>query len=256
MKITVLGCGTSTGVPVPGCDCDVCLSEDPKNTRLRASILIQTDSGKNIIIDTSPDFRQQVLRAKVKRVDAVLFTHAHADHIMGLDDLRSFNFFQGAIPCYATKVSWDSLSNIFSYIFNPDPDYKGGGVPKIERHYFKNFDVLTILDQKIETFALKHGNMEVSGFRLGNFAYATDCNFIPEKSLGILKGVKALIIDGLRYQSHPTHFTISEAIDITKDLGVERVIFTHYTHSIEYNEANSKLPNGYELALDQMEILL
>lgn len=255
MKVTILGCGTSTGVPVPSCQCSVCCSKDPKNSRLRASILIETNGGKKIIVDTSSDFRQQVLRIGLNRVDAVLYTHAHADHILGLDDLRSYNFTQQEpIPCYATTTTWHGIERMFDYVFNPDKNYKGGGLAKIARNYFEPFDQIDLFGEKIETFQLMHGNMEVIGFKFGSFAYATDCNFIPEKSLQILKGVKILILDGLRHKPHATHFTLDQAVEVSKSLGVERAIFTHYTHSVDYHETNSNLPKGNELAFDGMEI--
>ena len=256
MKVTILGCGTSTGVPVPSCECAVCLSTNPKNSRLRASIAIQTPSGQNIVIDTSPDFRQQVLRANIRKIDAVLYTHAHADHILGLDDLRSFNFSHGAIACYATKTAWEGIQKTFDYVFNPSPNYKGGGLPKIERHFFEPFEQIEICGEKIITFQMMHGDMEVIGFRIGSFAYATDCNFIPERTMQILQGVKTLVIDGLRYQPHSTHFTIDQALEVAAKLKVERALLTHYTHAVDYNEVSAKLPEGRELAYDGMELLL
>lgn len=256
MKVTILGCGTSTGVPVPGCGCQVCNSQDPKNIRLRASILLQTSRGKNIIIDTSPDFRQQCLTHKLKHIDAVLYTHAHADHILGLDDLRSYNFCQRSpIPCYATATSWDGIKKTFLYVFEPDPEYKGGGLPQIEQHTFETFQELEICSETVSTFQLMHGDLEVIGFRFGDFAYATDCNHIPEKSLKALEGVKILILDGLRFEPHATHFTIEQALEVAKNLGIRRTILTHYTHSIDYNVVNpTLLERGAELAFDGMEI--
>jgi phosphoribosyl 1,2-cyclic phosphate phosphodiesterase len=257
MKITILGCGTSTGVPVPACSCSVCQSDDPRNNRLRASILVETDSGQKIVVDTSPDFRQQVLRAKLNRVDAVLYTHAHADHILGLDDLRSFNFAQKqVIPCYANLETQQAIERIFDYVFSPDPDYLGGGLAKLKFHQIQHYEEFYVGKDLIQSIPLKHGNMEVLGFRFGNFAYATDCNFISEESRELLRGLDVLILDGLRNEKHSTHFTIEEAIAVARDLGVKRTILTHYTHNIDYAKVSLELPDGVELALDQMEIVL
>lgn len=257
LKVTILGCGTSTGVPVPACSCAVCSSKDSKNSRLRASILIHTPQGADILVDTSPDLRQQALRVGLRKIDAVLFTHAHADHILGLDDLRGFNFAQGReISCYATTRSWEAIEHIFHYSFKPDPEYKGGGIPKIQKNVFAAFDQLSLGGVNIQTFSLLHGHGEVIGFRVGDFAYATDCNVIPERSMEELRGVKTLILDGLRHEPHPTHFTIGEAIEISRQLQAERTVLTHHTHTIEYHSEQARLPAGVELAYDGMEIII
>lgn len=257
MNVVILGCGTSSGVPLPGCECGVCLSNDPKNSRLRPSLLITTVSKANIIVDTSTDFRQQALRRALKRVDAVLFTHAHADHILGLDDLRSFNFIQqSAIPCYATTQTWAGIEKTFHYIFDPDPDYIGGGLAQLEKHVFEPLDALELFGSTIKTFPLVHGNAQVVGFRIGEFAYATDCNQIPEASMMALEGTRVLILDALRHAPHPSHFTIEQAIEVARSLGVERTILTHFTHSIDYHEVSSTLPAGIELGYDGLEIEL
>ena len=254
-KLTILGCGTSTGVPVPGCSCPVCLSDEPKNKRDRTSALISYPSGKNVLIDASPDLRQQAIRFRIPTVDAVLFTHSHADHILGIEDLRGFNFVQQKpIPCYATSVTIKEIAQVFHYIFNPDPNYQGGLVANLEFNHFKVGTTIDLFGLEIETFELMHGNKQVVGFKLGNVAYATDCNLIPADSAKLLKGIDCLVLDALRFDDHSTHFTIPQAVQISQELGVRRTILTHTTHSIDYHEVSEKLPEGIELAYDGLVI--
>lgn len=254
MHLRILGSGTSTGVPIPGCECAVCLSPEPKNKRTRTSAAICLDDGSAILIDASPDLRQQCISHQIKRVSAVLFTHAHADHILGIDDLRAFNFIQRTIiPCYGNAATLAEISRFFSYIFNPDPLYEGGALARLKLHEIAPFGEVN-LGTKIQSFELMHGRTNVTGFRIGSVAYATDCNCIPERTNELLRGVDTLVIDGLRYEPHRTHFTIPEAIDAAAKIGVRRTILIHLTHSIDHEAVQATLPVGVELAYDGMRI--
>lgn len=255
MKLTILGCGTSTGVPVPACNCAVCRSNDPKNERLRTSALIEDSSGFAVLIDTSPDLRIQTLRRNIQRIDAVLFTHAHADHIMGLDDLRGFNFVKGAaIDCYADGKTLAALRRCFKYVFEPDPDYEGGLLPQILLHEIAAGTKLTLGTIEVQAFSLKHGREEILGYRFGEIGYATDCNFIPTETIAMLRGVRYLILDGLRFEPHRTHFTIAQAIELAAEIGAEHTYLTHMTHSIDYRTVSAKLPAHVALAYDGLTI--
>lgn len=255
MLLTILGCGTSTGVPIPGCQCRVCLSSHPRNKRLRTSAVITTDEGRRILIDATPDLRYQSLRAGIERVDGVIFTHAHADHILGIDDLRAFNFIQGSrISCYGSSHTLPRIRQMFSYVFDPDENYLGGALPQLDLIQFENGTPFSLFDLKIEPFSLLHGDLEVTGYRFGNLAYATDCNSIPLQSQLVLRGIDLLILDGLRYEPHRTHFTIPEAVSMAKALEVGSTWLTHMTHSVEYEEVSSQLPPGVALAYDGLQI--
>jgi phosphoribosyl 1,2-cyclic phosphate phosphodiesterase len=256
MRLLVLGCGTSTGVPLPGCSCAVCTSTDPKNRRDRTSALITGDDGYTVLIDASTDMRHQCLRWNVTDVRAVFFTHAHSDHVCGIDDLRCFNYVHNQIiPCYMTPPTAAEVTQRFDYIFSPDQKYEGGGLAKLRVEPFNNGDIISIGSISFQTFPLRHGHWEVSGFRIGELGYATDCKVVPPSSIQLLKGVRYLILDGLREgPSHPTHLTINEAIAVAQQIGAEKTFLTHMTHSVDYQEVSRKLPEGVELCYDGMEI--
>lgn len=257
MRVTVLGSGTSHGVPAIGCDCAVCRSSDPKDRRTRPSILIELDGGspsasaaevRSILVDTSPDLRAQALANDVRRVDAILFTHSHADHIFGLDDVRRYNQMQqGAIPCYADALTLDSLKQMFAYVFQP-PKQKGGGIPHLVP--FCIAGPFSLGGAEIVPVPLFHGALPVLGFRIGAFAYLTDCNRIPDASWPLLAGVRVMVLDALRHRPHSTHFSVSEALDVAARLGVERTYFTHICHDLGHAATNAQLPAGVELAYD------
>lgn len=248
MKITILGCGTSTGVPMVGCDCPVCSSDNPRDKRTRASLLISYNNHA-VLIDTSTDLREQALRQGIRRIDAVLFTHAHADHVNGIDDLRGFHFIhRDIIPCFASRETLHTLQNGFSYIFN---EHDGSGyTPLLAAHEISA--PLELFGRTIIPIPLLHGKTPSLGYRIGNFAYLTDCSAIPEQSLGLLQGLELLIVDGLRWTEHPYHFNIPGAIAAARQLDSPRTILTHLTHQIAYSEGN-KLPPGFELAFDGMK---
>ncbi len=248
MKITIMGCGTSTGVPMVGCSCPVCTSHDPRDKRTRASLLLSYND-RTVLIDTSTDLREQALRQHIRRIDAVLFSHAHADHVNGIDDLRGFHFLHHEIiPCFASRTTLDILSNSFSYIFD---ELEGSGYfPLMTAH---EIDApFELFGQTIIPIPLLHGRTSSLGYRIGNFAYLTDCSAIPELSLELLQGVELLVIDGLRWAEHPFHFNIEGAIAAARQIGASRTILTHLTHQIAYSE-EAKLPDGVEFAYDGME---
>ena len=251
LKITVLGSGTSVGVPTIGCHCAVCSSTDPRDNRLRPSILVSYD-GRNVLIDTTPDFRSQALRAHIERLDAVLFTHAHADHIMGLDDVRPFNFRQREqIPIYASPETMAGIRRSFPYIF--DGARKETNIPQIDAREFDGepFDVFGVEFQPVP---ILHGRQTIYGFRFGEAAYLTDHSDIPEESMQLLRGLDVLFLDALRYKPHPTHSTVDRSVKTAQTLGARRTFFTHICHDLGHARAESLLPSGIRLAYDGLEI--
>jgi phosphoribosyl 1,2-cyclic phosphate phosphodiesterase len=250
LRVTVLGSGTSLGVPAIGCDCAVCQSSDPRDRRTRPSILIQVND-MSILVDTSTDLRTQALAQHIRRVDAILFTHNHADHVFGLDDVRRFNQMQrSSISCYADAPTVTSLRRMFSYAFDPTVQ-PGGGLPQLT--LFSIAGAFCLAGVEIVPVPLMHGRLPILGFRIGSFAYLTDCNQIPDLSWPLLTadgGVRTLIIDALRHRPHPTHFSVSEAIDAVRRMGAERAYLTHICHDLPHAETCAQLPPGVELAYD------
>ena len=247
-RVTMLGTGTSHGVPMIGCHCATCRSTDVRDRRLRPSIYIEVFERVRILVDTATDLRQQALAHDIAQVDAVLFTHAHADHILGLDDLRSFNRLQGAaIPCYASDETWTHIRRQFSYIFD-GPLQLGGGVPQITANEVQ--DAFFVRGVKIIPVPLWHGKLPILGFRFGNFAYLTDCNKIPEESLRLVEGVDILVLDALRDEPHETHFTIGEAVAMAQTIAAQQTYFTHMAHDLPHAKTNARLPEGVQLAYD------
>jgi len=234
-------------VPMVGCACPVCSSDDRRDKRTRASLLIR-HNGKNILVDTSTDLRRQALREQIPRIDAVLFTHSHADHINGIDDLRGFHFLhKEIIPSFASHTTFARLKKGFSYIFE---EIEGSGYTPLlhPTEVSAPFDLfgLTIIPVPLE-----HGRTSSLGFRVGSFAYLTDCSAIPDSSLPLLKGLELLVIDGLRWTKHPFHFDIETAIEVAKALNARRIVLTHLTHEVAYADRN-RLPAGVEFAFDGM----
>lgn len=248
MKVTILGSGTSTGVPMVGCSCPACSSDDPRDARTRASLLIRTN-GRNILVDTSTDLRLQALREQIMHIDAVLFTHAHADHVNGIDDLRGFHFLHKEIvPCYASPGTFTTLLSGFSYIFR---EHEGSGYTPLLKP-FSVSEPFDLFGLTVIPVPLLHGNITALGYRIGSFAYLTDCNAIPEESRPLLQGLDLLIIDGLRWKAHPFHFNIESAITAVASLKPRRTILTHLSHDVLYADG-VRLPPGFEFAYDGME---
>ena len=251
LSITVLGSGTSVGVPTIGCHCAVCSSTDPRDQRLRPSIFIQHE-GHGILIDTTPDFRQQALRARIERIDAILFTHSHADHIMGLDDVRPFNFRQGGtIPIYGSPDTLENIQRVFRYIF--DPRFAESAVPRLVTNVFNSAPV-NLFGLDFLPIRLCHGKGTVHGFRFGPVAYLTDHRDIPDESMAQLSGLDVLFLDALRHRPHPTHSTVERSLESVEKLAPKRAFFTHICHDLAHAETESKLPSHVRLAYDGLEI--
>jgi phosphoribosyl 1,2-cyclic phosphate phosphodiesterase len=246
IRVTMLGSGTSTGVPVIGCTCAVCTSDNPHNKRWRPGLKLEMN-GQVVLIDTPTDLRAQALRFGLPRVDAVLFTHAHADHVFGLDDVRIFNFRQRSpIPCYGSAATLRALRRTFAYVF--EEGQEGGGKPQLELiEIAGNF---ALLGRLVVPVPVWHGDLEVYGYRLGKFAYVTDCNVIPDTSFELLEGVEILILDALRYRPHSTHFSVTQAMEVAARIGAPRTILTHLAHEIDHDAPAVALPPGVEFGYD------
>lgn len=246
MRVTFLGTGTSRGIPVIGCDCEICRSKDPRNKRLRSSILIQKRTA--VVIDTSVDFRYQMLRAGVRELDGVVFTHHHADHVLGLDDVYPFNIWSGkAIDAFADPETGRELRATFRYLFNSD---RHGGIPQVQLHEING--PFRIGDLHFIPIRVFHGRLPILGYRIGSFAYLTDVSHIPESSVKQLRGITTLVIDGLRFKRHPTHFTIPEAIEAASEIGAKTTFLIHMSHDVDHVKVSRSLPPGVELAYDEL----
>ena len=254
MKITFLGTGTSQGVPVIACGCRVCTSTDTKDKRLRSSIMISETVAGNVVVDTTPDFRYQMLRAGVKHLEAVLITHSHKDHIAGMDDIRAFNYFQQqSIDIYASIPSQEAIIREFSYAF---AEHKYPGIPEIN---LKTIDgnPFNVKGLDITPVQVMHHLMPVLGFRIGDFTYITDANFISPEEKDKIRGSSVLVLNALRREKHISHFTLGEAIALAQELEIPQVYFTHISHQLGLHaEVNPELPAGMALAYDGLEISL
>lgn len=254
-QLILLGTGTSVGVPMLGCDCEVCRSTNLKNKRTRCSLVVGLPEG-NLLVDTSPDLRMQLLREGVGVAHAVVYTHEHADHTFGLDDLRLFQFYIGGpVPLYCEETVERHLRQSFYYAFQEDVEQTHtGSVPRLEfqRIGTEPFDVL---GARVIPIRLKHGpRFDVLGFRFGDIAYCTDVNEIPPESWPLLEGLDTLILDALRYDPHPTHLSLDEAVAIAERIGAERTYFTHLTHAFDHEKVNAALPASMELAYDGLSL--
>jgi phosphoribosyl 1,2-cyclic phosphate phosphodiesterase len=246
-RVIMLGTGTSHGVPMIGCDCAVCTSTDPRDRRSRSSIVVEVD-GRPILIDTSPELRLQCLACNVRRVDAILFTHYHADHVVGLDDLRRFNHLQGEeLTCYGDELTVEIVRRMFPYAFEQTPGY-----PSAKPHL--NLSVIEgsfkLFGVEVIPIPLLHGKQPVLGFRFGPFAYCTDCSAIPGSSLALLGGLDVLVLDALRLRPHATHFNLEQAVEVAQKIGAKRTYLTHIAHELPHQKTNAELPDGIELSYD------
>jgi len=253
LKITFLGTGTSQGVPLIGCQCRVCKSTDFRDNRLRSSVYIETDD-LSFVIDTGPDFRQQMLREDIMNMDAVLFTHGHKDHTAGFDDIRAYNYIQRKdMDVYVDENVNQVLRRDFGYVFDED---KYPGVPEVSLHLFGN-NPFYIASQLIIPIKVFHYKMPVFGFRINDFAYITDANYIPPEEMDKIRGSKVVVLNALRKETHVSHFTLDEAVSIIKELNPEKAFFTHISHQLGlHSEINSQLPKGIALAFDGLKLQL
>ncbi len=248
--LTVLGSGTSMGVPTIGCSCRVCTSSDPHDRRLRPSIMVQY-GGRCVLIDTTPDFREQAIREKITQIDAILYTHAHADHILGLDDVRPLSFRSpDKIPLYAHEDTAQAMETIFRYIF--DASYKYGGIARVEMNRINGS--LDLFGARFDPVKIIHGDAEIHGFRFGSAAYLTDFSEIPPDSMERLRGLDVLFLDALRHRPHPTHSTVENSLRLVRELEPRRAFFTHISHDLAHEETNRNLPENVKLAHDGLKL--
>ncbi len=252
MKITFLGTGTSHGVPMIGCDCATCRSEDPRDKRLRTSIYVQMDDGTSILVDAGPDLRQQALRHNIRRVDAIVFTHGHADHIFGLDETRRFTgITKQPLPCYADELTLVDIRKTFAYVFDPETP-RGGGLPELDLRVVAG--PIAVGAHHVVPVPVLHGERPILGLRFGSFAYLTDCSRIPDDSWPLLHNLDVVVIDALRHRPHPTHFSLSEATEAGRRIAAGRTYFTHMCHDLPHAGTNAALPDGMALAYDGLEL--
>jgi len=254
VKVYFLGTGTSQGIPVIGSNHPVCKSTDPKDKRLRVSVWISWDDF-SFVIDCGPDFRQQMLISKCQKVDAILFTHEHSDHTAGLDDIRPFYFNQGAIPVYGHQRVLDNLKKRFDYIFETENKYPGA--PSVACHEVVNFESFILGSKTVVPINVFHGELQVFGYRIGDFAYLTDVKSIAKEEMEKLKGIKVLVVNALRYEEHKTHFNLQEALDFIALVQPEKTYLTHISHLFGFHEVVQKsMPKNVYLAFDNLEIVI
>ena len=252
MKLTFLGTGTSTGVPSIGCECETCTSSDARDKRLRVSVLIE-HAGQSVLVDTSSDFRQQALRYGLKRLDAVLITHCHADHIFGLDDIRPLNFRYGALGLYANERAWVDIRRIFKYIF--EPSHFGGGLPQVIPHIVEPGAAFCLdKDFLITPLQVIHGRLPVMAYRFNDFAYATDLSEIPPETMELMRGLDALVLDCLRFKEHPTHLWLDKALEYIEKIKPRRAYLTHIAHDVMHARDSAQLPPSVEWAYDGLVV--
>ncbi|UAY52411.1 MBL fold metallo-hydrolase [Ferruginibacter albus] len=254
LKITFLGTGTSSGVPMIACDCEVCTSTNKKDKRLRSSILVQSAT-TTLVVDTTPDFRYQMLRENVKKLDAVLFTHPHKDHIAGLDDVKAFNWFlKKPMQIFSNALTEEALKREFAYAF---ADKKYPGIPELTLNTIDESNSFTIGDITVTPILVWHLKMPVLAFRFGDFTYITDANRIDESEKEKIKGSKIMVVNALRHDKHISHYTLDEAIALARELEIPQTYLTHISHQLgKYEDVEPTLPAGINLAYDGMQLLI
>ena len=253
MRVTFLGTGTSHGIPRIGCDCAVCRSDDPRNNRLRASILIEHED-TSVLVDATPDFRTQALRANLRRLDAVLLTHAHADHILGLDDMRVFTErTERKMPVYGSAGTVRDVSRMFAYACTEQPAWPS--MPSFDLRTVGEQEEFAIGSLRVQALPVLHGRMTVFGFVFNRqFAYLTDCNYVPPETMAALQGVSALVIDGLRHRPHVTHLTVAQAVAVAQETGARRAWLTHLCHDLDHATTEAALPAGVRISYDGLQV--
>ena len=252
MQVTFLGSGTSHGVPMIGCDCAVCRSDDPRDSRFRPSVLLSFAGGAQVLVDTPPDLRSQALRFGVRRVDAVVYTHSHADHIFGFDEIRRFNVMGGKpMPLFADACTLADLRRAFVYAFEQQAE-NGGGIPQVEAVEITG--PFEAAGQRFVPVPILHGTRPILGYRVGGFAYLTDCSLVPDESYSLLTGLDVLVLSALRHRPHPTHFTVAAAVETAARIGATRTVFTHMCHDLGHEATSRELPDGMALAYDGLVV--
>lgn len=255
MKITFLGTGTSQGVPVIACQCEVCRSTDPKDRHLRCSALVETDAGENILIDIGPDFREQMLREKVLHLEGILVTHAHRDHVAGLDDIRSFNYVQNKkMDLYANGIALKALRRDYGYIFEP---HQYPGLPEANLHEVDGSEPFVVCSQTVMPVRAMHKDLPILSYRIGNLGYITDVNYIPPEELEKFNGVKVLVVNALRKEPHFSHFCLSEALEVVEKIAPQKAFLTHVSHQMgRYVNVSKELPENVFLAYDGLQVVI
>jgi phosphoribosyl 1,2-cyclic phosphate phosphodiesterase len=254
LQITFLGTGTSHGVPMIGCECATCRSDDPRDRRLRPSLFVRAADGTSLLVDAGPDLRAQALTHAITRVDAIIFTHGHADHILGIDDVRRYNsLMKRPMQLYGDHLTLHEIKRMFGYAFDPDTP-KGGGIPQLE--LVEVHGPFMVGPLHVVPVPIWHGKRLILGLRLGRFAYLTDCSAIPDESWGLLEGVEIVVLDALRRRPHSTHFSLDEAIAASRRIAARQTYFTHMCHDLPHAATNAYLPPGMALAYDGLQLTI
>lgn len=256
MRVIFLGTGTSFGVPQVGCSCEVCSSPDPRDRRTRSSAIVESERGTRILVDTAPELRLQLVANRINRIDALFFTHEHADHTHGLDDIRALSMIRDApLPLYGSESTLEILTQKFSYIFDPNVrPLPGTSKPEAQTSVIAAGDTVQVADLTVSAASVPHGHADVLAYRIGPLAYITDAKTVPAETIELMRGAKVLVLNALLRTSHPTHLSIPEAVQVAREIGAERTYFTHLTHETSHADLEAELPEGIEPAFDGLTI--